>query len=137
MSKIQDTAVMDAISTLRELSDKNLAPNEAKVAIKSLRDRYPDLVIQVVFEEDEFALSTHYDFLLSTADGATLSLSFAKAPAVPWPLRGMHRWSESHLASVNGVLVRMQHAVACLDFLWHDSAVGTTRQCNADLWTRT
>jgi putative peptide maturation system protein len=45
-------------------------------------------------------------------------VSFAPADGLPWPLRGVHRWSEDDLVRVNGTTLGVQQAVACLDFIW-------------------
>jgi putative peptide maturation system protein len=66
---------------------------------------------------EEYDSSRHFDVLITDTDG-TYTVSFAPADGLPWPLRGVHRWSEGDLVRVNGTTLRIQQAIACLDFVW-------------------
>src|SRR5262249_54074838 len=51
----------------------------------------------------------------------TLSLSFCPLRALPWPLRGLHRWSDADLVRVNGKVLKVDQAMALLDFIWDEA----------------
>ena len=37
---------------------------------------------------------------------------------LPWPLRGVRRWTDADVLRVNGRTVKFQEAVACLELMW-------------------
>jgi putative peptide maturation system protein len=100
--------------TLRQSSDE-----DARAELSALTKSKPwtSLRARVVSSCEEYDSSRHFDVLLTDADG-TYTVSFAPADGLPWPLRGVHRWSEGDLVRVNGTTLRIQQAVACLDFVW-------------------
>src|SRR5262249_39834399 len=51
----------------------------------------------------------------------TVSLSFCPERALPWPLRGVQRWDERKLLRVNHTVLRVDQALACLDFIWGEA----------------
>lgn len=98
--------------TLRQASDE-----DARAELEALAEPWTGLRIRLVSSCEEYDSSRHFDVLLADADG-TYTVSFAPADGLPWPLRGVHRWSEGDLVRVNGTTLRIQQAVACLDFVW-------------------
>src|SRR5207247_7550669 len=58
------------------------------------------------------------DALLHLPGEGTISLSFCPDRALPWPLRGVHRWSDKDLVRVNDTVLQVDQAIACLDFIW-------------------
>jgi putative peptide maturation system protein len=42
---------------------------------------------------------------------------------VPWPLRGVQRWTDRELLRVNTTAMRVDQAIACLDFIWDDRRI--------------
>jgi putative peptide maturation system protein len=65
----------------------------------------------------------HYDALLGLAGEGTVSLSFCPERALPWPVRGVHRWDEQTLLRVNRTFLKVDEAVACVDFIWDQAPV--------------
>src|SRR5438094_5255133 len=53
----------------------------------------------------------------------TVSLSFCPDRAIPWPLRGVQRWREQDLLRVNATVLRVDQAIACLDFIWDEARI--------------
>ncbi len=53
----------------------------------------------------------------------TASLSFCPDRAVPWPLRGAHRWSDKDLLRVNDTVLGVDQALAALDFIWDEARI--------------
>ena len=63
----------------------------------------------------------HYDALLHRDGEGTVSLSYCPERTLPWPLRGVQRWSEMNLVRVNATDPEVDQAVALLDFIWDDA----------------
>jgi putative peptide maturation system protein len=98
--------------TLRQPSDE-----AARAELSALAGTWTGMRTRVVSSCEEYDSSRHFDALLTDADG-TYTVSFAPANRLPWPLRGVHRWNEGDLLRVNGTTLKIQQAVACLDFVW-------------------
>jgi putative peptide maturation system protein len=116
-------AVIDVLDYLLALQREEVRPREARAGLQPLRGRHPDLGIDLVAEEEAFDHSVHYDALLRRAGEGTVSLSYCPERAVPWPLRGVHRWSEGDLVHVNSNVLQVDHAMACLDFIWDQAPI--------------
>lgn len=123
MSATPQQAVSDTLDYLMTLVQEGVRPQEAKARLRLLQKQHPDTGMNLVWEEDVYDGSMHYDALLRLSGGATVSLSFCPERALPWPLRGAHRWSESELARVNNTILRVDQAIACLDFIWHEAPI--------------
>ncbi|MEU6412580.1 TIGR04500 family putative peptide maturation system protein [Microbispora sp. NPDC046933] len=95
-------------------------PAQARERLDDLRARFPDVVFRLLWQREEYDGSLHYDLLARTPDGETVSLSRTAGQELPWPLRGLHRVSENVLCRVDGMDVRVDQAVALLDFLWQE-----------------
>src|SRR6185503_13706314 len=93
-------AVADTFEWLRAVSREGLRPEAARSRLALLQTRQPGTKLELLWEEEPYDRFVHYDVLLDLPDG-TLSLSFCPARAVPWPLRGAHRWSDADLVRVN------------------------------------
>jgi putative peptide maturation system protein len=98
--------------TLRQPSN-----DDAQAELSALTEAWTGLRARVVSSCEEYDSSRHFDVLLTDADG-TYTVSFAPAGGLPWPLRGVHRWNEGDLLRVNGTTLRVQQAIASVDFLW-------------------
>jgi len=115
----------DTLTYLMTLSDEGVRPQEAKTRLRLLQQRYPDAGMHLVWEEEGYDASIHYDVLVHLAEGATVSLSFCPDRAIPWPLRGAHHWSERELLRVNQTSLRVAQGMACLDFIWDEAPILT------------
>jgi putative peptide maturation system protein len=123
MSATLQQTVSDTLDYLMTLIREGVRPQEAKARLRLLQKRHPDTGMNLVWEEEAYDGSVHYDALLRLSEGATVSLSFCPERALPWPLRGAHRWSETELARVNDTVLRVEQAIACLDFIWNEAPI--------------
>lgn len=116
-------ALCATLDYLRDLSRDRIGPHEARTLLQGLRSRYPETRIDLLSEEEACDRSVHYDALLHCAGEGTVSLSFCPEQTLPWPLRGVQRWSEMNLVRVNATILKVDQAVAMLDFMWDDAAM--------------
>jgi putative peptide maturation system protein len=116
-------AVPEVLEYLLALVREGVRPREARARLQPLRGRHPDLGIDLLAEEEAFDQSVHYDALLRRAGEGTVSLSYCPERAIPWPLRGVHRWNEGDLVRVNANVLAVDAAMACLDFIWDEAPV--------------
>lgn len=125
MNEIVERVVCDTVELLAAMARDRVRPEDAMARLRELRGRHPDVGMELVWEEEAYDGYVHYDLLLRLADGETVSLGLCPARAVPWPLRGAHRWSEGELLRVNQTTLRVAQAVACLDFIWDEAPLAT------------
>jgi putative peptide maturation system protein len=111
-------AVADGLEYLRDLQRDGARTDEARARLRKVRGRHPDLAIDLFDEEEAYDGSVHYDVLLRLEGEGTVSLSYCPERATPWPLRGVQRWSDAHLVRVNATLLKVEHAIALMDFIW-------------------
>lgn len=123
MSEKLQHAVADTLGYLRALWDEHPRPHEAQQRLEAVRSRHPEIGMELVWEEEAYDGSMHYDVLLRPGDGTTTSVSSCRDGALPWPLRGVRRWSDADLAQVNGKLLKMKEAVIYLDVIWEQTAI--------------
>jgi putative peptide maturation system protein len=123
MSATLHQTVSETLDYLMTLMREGVRPQEAKARLRLLQQRHPDTGMNLVWEEEAYDGSLHYDALLRLSEGATVSLSFCPDRALPWPLRGTHRWSEAELMRVNDTVLRVEQAIACLDFIWDEAPI--------------
>jgi putative peptide maturation system protein len=113
-------AVSETLAELMALSREGVRPAEARTRLRPLREKYPETGLELLWQEEAYDASIHYDALLRVPGKGTVSLGFAPDRALPWPLRGAHRWSEKQLLRVNQQVLNVDQAIACLDFVWDD-----------------
>lgn len=112
-------AVLDDVyAFLDGLVQERASPDSALARLAGLRARHPGADIDVVWEQQAFDGSTHFDALIRPDAGKTISVSVCRDHALPWPLRGLQRWKDSDLVRVNGVVLSVADAIAQLDVLW-------------------
>lgn len=121
MSEKMKSATADLVEFLGGLNE--LKPRDAQVLLRTVAARHPGLPMELVWEEESYDGSLHYDVLVRGKDGTTLSVSLNNDGALPWPLRGVRRWSDADLAQVNGRILKIQEAVGFLDVLWNEAPV--------------
>ncbi len=117
------SAMGETLEYLMAIAREGTRPAEARARIQPLRERFPETAPELVWEEEAYDASVHYDALLRVPGAGTVSLGFAPDRALPWPLRGAHRWTEKMLLRVNQQLLNMDQAIACLDFVWEDRGI--------------
>jgi len=123
MSHELQVATVEVLDYLSALGQEGVRPVEAQRRLRAVQARHPEIVMELVWEEESYDGSVHYDALLRESDGATLSVSLNRDDGLPWPLRGVRRWSDADLAQVNGEILKIQDAVGLLDFLGQDTPV--------------
>jgi putative peptide maturation system protein len=121
---LQQTLI-DTLDYIMTLSREDTRPEEAKTRLRFLQRRYPDTEMKLLWEEEPYDQSVHYDVLLRPYESGTVSLSFCPDRALPWPIRGVHRWSESDLVRVDNTVLKIEQAIACLDFIWDETQIIT------------
>src|SRR5262245_5532703 len=107
-----DRALTQALGYLVTLAQDRARPGEAMARLRALEGRDPDIGMDLLWEEEAFDRSVHYDVLLRPPGGGTVSLSFCPDRALPWPMRGVHRWSERDLLRVNDTTLTVGEAIA-------------------------
>lgn len=115
---MENSAAICAIAEyVRSVTLRQPSHDDARAELSALTEAWTGRRARVVSSCEEYDSSRHFDVLLTDADG-TYTVSFAPADGSPWPLRGVHRWNEGDLLRVNGTTLRVQQAIASLDFLW-------------------
>ncbi len=132
MTDTMSPALIDALAYLTEVHHDGMRPAEAHARLRCLQDLHPSINIDLLWEEEAYDGSVHYDLLLRRPGEGTVSLAYCPERALPWPLRGVQRWSEGHLMRVNGTVLKVAQAIACLDFIWDEAPV-TDRLVNSCL----
>src|SRR5262249_45595798 len=113
----------DTLDCLFTFSREGTGPEEAKERFRRVRRQHLDTEMDLLWQVEGCDQSVHYDALLHLPGEGTISLSFCPDRALPWPLRGVHRWSDKDLLCVNTTVLRVDQAVACLDFIWDEAAL--------------
>ncbi len=109
----------------QRLAREGIRPHEAQDGLRQLRQAFPALDLQLVWEEEAYDRSVHYDVLLRHDGAGTVSLGYCPDRVLPWPLRGAQRSAERSLLRVNTTVLAVDQVVACLDFIWNESPVMT------------
>ena len=118
MHEANHHVLQDVLGYLQGLVGERADPDVALRRLTPVRDRHPGTSIDVVWEDQAFDGSMHYDALIRPPGGRTISLSVCAATELPWPLRGLQRWRDSDLLRVNGIALPVASAIAQLDVLW-------------------
>lgn len=123
MQRSIEEAAIATLDYLMLLIREGTRPEAAKFALQPLQQRYPDMRLQLVWEEEVFDQCMHYDALLSVPGSGIISMSYCEDRAKPWPLRGVQRWSDKNLLRVNDTVMQVDQAIACMDFIWEEARV--------------
>jgi putative peptide maturation system protein len=116
-------ATMSSLRYIEDLARDQIRPEEARSGLRLLQGRFPELQLDLLWEEEAYDQSVHYDVLVHHPGEGTVSLSWCPDRSLPWPLRGARRWSEADLVRVNEVVLKVDQAVACLDFIWDEARI--------------
>jgi putative peptide maturation system protein len=108
---------------LLALSREAIRPREAQARLRLIQQRYPDITLDLLWEEQTYDRSPHYDLLLRLSELGSFSLSFAPLRTLPWPLRGVQRWRDVDLVRVNNVVLDVAQAVSYLDTIWGETRI--------------
>jgi len=123
MTETVQQTLVETLDYLMALVRDGTRPEQAKSGLRPLQMRYSDVGMQLIWEEEPYDRSIHYDALLNLPGQGTVSLSYCDDRVMPWPLRGVHRWSEADLVRVNNNVLTVDQAIACLDFIWEESDI--------------
>jgi len=122
MTSLDPGLLDEALEMVRELSRERVTSRDAQDRLAPLRARWPAADLALVRDEEVSDGSVSFDVLVREPAG-TVSVAYSPAPALPWPLRGAVRHSDSHLARVGTRPLDVGEALAALDFLWYDHDV--------------
>jgi putative peptide maturation system protein len=119
MLETHHSVVTDVLSCLEGISREGIAPSHAHGRVDALRSRHPTASIELIWDEQPFDGSRHYDALIRPPGfEGTVSLSVCHDDALPWALRGLQPWRDSELLRVNGTVMPVENAIRHLDLLW-------------------
>ena len=116
-------ALDDTLTYLGDLARDAVRPPEALARLGPLRQKHPELLVDLVWEENPYPATIHYDALLRAPGADTVSLSLCPASDTPWPLRGVRLASDQDLVRVNGETLKVLDAMDCIDFLWNEARI--------------
>jgi putative peptide maturation system protein len=109
----------DVLSSLERICGERASPSQAQRQFSELRARHSTASIDLVWDEQAFDLSRHYDALVRPPGFAGIvALSVCPDDTLPWPLRGLQPWRDSDLLRVNGTVMPVENAIQQLDLLW-------------------
>ena len=114
-------ALADALDFLLAAQRDGLDLPAAQQRLATLRERHPDVGMDLLWEAERYASVLHYDVLLRPPGGGTVSLGVAPERAVPWLLRTAQHSHECDVARVNSQTLDIQTVVSYLDLLWGDT----------------
>ncbi len=114
--------LVDAVARLNRIVTERVGPDQGLEILRDLRARYPELRLELVWEDD-FAGRPQYELLIGALGDATLCLSVVPSEASPFMMRGSQRWTEAQLVSVNGRRVFVHEAMLQFDAIWGESRV--------------
>ena len=117
------TTLAEVLDYLKQVGESQIQPAEAAARLRLLQRRHADTRMELLWQEERYDGSIHYDVLLRTDDQGTTSLSYCPDRAQPWPLRGVQRWSDQDVLRVNATRLQVSQAVACLDFIWDHAPI--------------
>jgi putative peptide maturation system protein len=119
MHDLVNATIADVIDCLDEIATTQMPPTRALAHFHDVRGRHAEASLELVWEDQAFDGSIHYDALIRRLDdNKTISISVCPDDALPWALRGLHRWRDSELLRVNGITMAVEQAISQLDVLW-------------------
>ncbi len=123
MNESTHAAARDAMALLVKLRAERTEPEAAQEQFRALKARHPESWMNIVWEQESYEGTIHYDILVGDEAG-TYSLSYCADEELPWPVRGIQRFNESLVLRVNDAPIRISHAITSLDYAWHTLHIG-------------
>jgi putative peptide maturation system protein len=123
MNNTLQGTITDASEYLISLVEEDTRSEAARERLQLLQKQHPDTKMDLLWEEEVYAQSMHYDMLLHLQGKGTVLLSFFPNHALPWTLHGVRCWSEKDLVQVNNTLLTIEEAIACIDFIWDEAPI--------------
>lgn len=110
-----ELAVLAALTVL-DKTEHNSTPSEVESRLIPVRANFKGVSFELLWETESYDSSYHYDIVLrSTEDSRHVSMSASSNDMLPWPLRGVRKWSDADLVQVNGQVLKFSEAVAFLE----------------------
>jgi putative peptide maturation system protein len=113
----------ETVTYLRSVTRAGTPPEEARAGLRRIAGQFPEHPLDLVWVEEGYDRSVHYDALIDLPGEGTVSVSFSPHGGLPWPLRGVQRWRDQDLLRVNGTVLTVDHAIACVDFIWDETPI--------------
>src|SRR5689334_2787862 len=120
MTENLSEVVADVVAFLMLANRDGVRPRDARARLRTLQARHRDVEMELLWEEEAYDHSLHYDVLMRSRGKGTVSISFATDRGLPWPLRGVKRSTDANLLQVNGKMLTMEDAFTFLDVLWNE-----------------
>jgi putative peptide maturation system protein len=123
MSETISSVLAAGLELLRSLREDRVPPDVALARVAALRAEHPGRGFELVWEREAMTGRIHYDLLVREGD-ETIVLGACADGGVPFPMRGVHRFTESFVLRVDGRAVEVQQAITSLDVAWKQLHVG-------------
>jgi putative peptide maturation system protein len=123
MSDTLTHTLASGLQLLQDFTRDGARPAEAQQRLSLLQANHPEIPVDLLWEEESYDQFVHYDILFHLGQTGMVSLSFCPDRAVPWPMRGVHRWNEGDLLRVNQSIMRMDQAIGCIDLIWNEHRI--------------
>src|SRR5688572_13024203 len=110
MKETVEQTLVETLNYLITLVRDGIRPEEARSGVGQLQTRHSEVGMELIWEEEAYDSSVHYDALLQLPEMGAVSLSYCDDRALPWPLRGVHRFSDADLVRVNNNVMKVDQA---------------------------
>lgn len=123
MNATESRLVIEVLDALKSIADSAMSPSEAMQEIERVGAANPGIPLDLVWDDDADGLGRHYDVLLRSQQGSTISLSQCPDRSLPWPLRGARRFSDADLLRVNETVLTVGEAIGQIDAILDDRTI--------------
>jgi putative peptide maturation system protein len=117
IARLPKVSLDEVLEYLWALSRDEVRPEDALRRLRGLREVYAECGVELLWEEDAYSKTIHYDVLLHVDGEGSVSLSVCPQGETPWPLRGVQRHRERDLVRVNRETVDVMSALAVIDIM--------------------
>ena len=125
MNTTQSRLVLETLDCLAVIAESNTVPADASQRLRRIGETFPDIKLDLLWDDGGEGLGWHYDALLRLPQSGTISLSYCPDRAMPWPMRGARRFGEADLLRVNDTMLTVGEAIGQIDALLEDQAIST------------
>jgi putative peptide maturation system protein len=115
--------VLETLDTLQTVARNHTTPTAARDRLRALAGTLPETRVDLVWQEQTFDHSREYQALIRQPGLGTLQLSHYPDHALPWSLRGVQPASDQVLLRVGETHMRVDQAMACIDFIWDEADI--------------
>jgi putative peptide maturation system protein len=131
IARLPKVSLGDVLEYLWALSRDKVLPEDALRRLRGLREVYAECGVDLLWEEEPYSKTIHYDVLLHVEGEGSISLGVCPQGETPWPLRGVQRRRERDLVRVNRETVDVMSAMAVIDIMRDKAQVMAqlVRQC--------